>query len=81
MYWGSEVVPPAGQKRNPRLFLTVAPVYVWLLAITALPHKEERFLYVTYPLVGLRAAFAVLAKYLVAHGQVHCLLECSEKPI
>ena len=34
-----------------RLFLVVAPVYVWLLAITALPHKEERFLYVTYPLV------------------------------
>lgn len=34
-----------------RLLLCVSPLYVWLAAITALPHKEERFLYVAYPLV------------------------------
>lgn len=34
-----------------RLLMCVAPVYVWGAAITALPHKEERFLYVVYPLV------------------------------
>lgn len=36
----------------PRLLLCVSPLYVWLAAITALPHKEERFLYVAYPLVS-----------------------------
>ena len=51
----------AGQKRTPRLFLTVAPVYVWLAAITLLPHKEERFLYVTYPLVGLALLITISA--------------------
>jgi hypothetical protein len=29
----------------------LAPVPLWLAAISALPHKEERFLYVIYPLV------------------------------
>lgn len=33
----------------------VAPLYVWLAAISALPHKEERFLYVVYPQVQLPA--------------------------
>ena len=36
-----------------RLLLAVSPAYVWLALITALPHKEERFLYVVYPLVRL----------------------------
>lgn len=31
--------------------IALSPVYVWLIAITALPHKEERFMYVIYPLV------------------------------
>ena len=34
------------------LLLCVSPVFVWLGAITALAHKEERFLYVVYPLVS-----------------------------
>lgn len=38
-----------------RLLVAVAPVYVWGAAISALPHKEERFLYVVYPLVRARA--------------------------
>lgn len=33
----------------------VSPLYVWLAAISALPHKEERFLYVVYPQVQLPA--------------------------
>jgi hypothetical protein len=37
-----------------RLLVCVAPVFVWGAAITALPHKEERFLYVVYPLVSSR---------------------------
>lgn len=32
--------------------LIVAPVFVWTAAITTLPHKEERFLFGIYPLVG-----------------------------
>ncbi|KDD71251.1 Alg9-like mannosyltransferase, partial [Helicosporidium sp. ATCC 50920] len=37
---------------------TSAPAYVWLLAVSLLPHKEERFLYVVYPLLCLAAAGA-----------------------
>ena len=36
-----------------RLAVAVLPLFVWLPAISALPHKEERFLYVTYPQVRL----------------------------
>ncbi|KAK9844623.1 hypothetical protein WJX74_004859 [Apatococcus lobatus] len=45
---------------NVLLALAVCPAYVWFAAISALPHKEERFLYVVYPLVCLAAA-AVLS--------------------
>lgn len=41
-----------GNEWRPRVLITLSPVYVWLAAITALPHKEERFMYVIYPLVG-----------------------------
>lgn len=34
----------------------VSPLYVWLAAISALPHKEERFLYVVYPQVSPHAS-------------------------
>jgi Alg9-like mannosyltransferase family len=34
---------------NWTLAVAVAPLLVWLPAVSALPHKEERFLYVTYP--------------------------------
>jgi len=45
----------------------LSPGYIWLLAISLLPHKEERFLYVVYPMlcisgaIGLSAVFEVLS--------------------
>lgn len=42
------------QRPQPRLLLALSPVYVWLAALSLLPHKEERFLYVVYPLVRSR---------------------------
>ncbi len=42
--------PPASQLRL-RMAAALAPLWLWLAAISALPHKEERFLYVVYPLV------------------------------
>ncbi|KAK9846490.1 hypothetical protein WJX81_005211 [Elliptochloris bilobata] len=44
-----------------RMAVALAPVPLWLAAISALPHKEERFLYVVYPLVCLAAAVALAA--------------------
>ncbi|KAG7673727.1 hypothetical protein Ndes2437B_g01890 [Nannochloris sp. 'desiccata'] len=38
------------------LCIAVSPLFLWLAAITALPHKEERFLFVVYPLACLAAA-------------------------
>lgn len=32
--------------------VAVSPFFLWLAAITALPHKEERFLFVVYPLAS-----------------------------
>lgn len=42
-----------------KLMVCISPLFVWLAAITALPHKEERFLYVVYPLACLSAAAAL----------------------
>ena len=41
----------AGRKLAPRLIVALLPVGLWPAVLSALPHKEERFLYVTYPLV------------------------------
>jgi hypothetical protein len=41
----------AGSGLRVRLAVAVAPVWVWGGVISALPHKEERFLYPVYPLV------------------------------
>lgn len=43
---------PAGDRLPVRLLVVVAPAYVWPVVLSALPHKEERFLYVVYPLVS-----------------------------
>ena len=42
----------AGAGVRIRLAIANAPVWVWGAVISALPHKEERFLYPVYPLVG-----------------------------
>ncbi|GAQ89586.1 alpha-1,2-mannosyltransferase [Klebsormidium nitens] len=39
-----------------RLLVGIAPLYLWLGAMSCLPHKEERFLYIVYPLLCLAAA-------------------------
>lgn len=44
-----------------RLALALLPLPLWSLTISALPHKEERFLYPVYPLACLAAAAAVAA--------------------
>jgi alpha-1,2-mannosyltransferase len=38
------------------LLVCISPCFLWLGAISALPHKEERFLYIVYPLLCLGAA-------------------------
>ncbi|KAI8612456.1 Alg9-like mannosyltransferase family-domain-containing protein [Chytriomyces sp. MP71] len=39
----------------------LAPFYVWLAIFTAQPHKEERFLFVVYPILCYNASIAVNA--------------------
>ena len=39
--------PPSGA----RVALAASPVITWVASVSALPHKEERFLYPVYPLV------------------------------
>lgn len=54
----------------------VSPLYVWLAAISALPHKEERFLYVVYPQVQPPTAVSMR---LVPYSQL-CIPFMNESP-
>ncbi|WFD06082.1 dextrin dextranase [Malassezia vespertilionis] len=41
------------------LVLRLLPIYIWLGVLTAQAHKEERFMYVIYPLLCFNAAVAL----------------------
>lgn len=41
------------------LALRLAPLYLWLLILTAQPHKEERFVFPAYPLICFNAAVTI----------------------
>ena len=41
---------------SPTRFLQLSSLYLWLAVFVAQPHKEERFLYVVYPLFCWHAA-------------------------
>ncbi|CAO3634479.1 unnamed protein product [Mucor hiemalis] len=41
------------------LGLKLVPFYLWFLVFTLQAHKEERFMYVAYPLVALNAAISI----------------------
>ncbi|BDA41987.1 Alpha-1,2-mannosyltransferase ALG9 [Coccomyxa sp. Obi] len=57
-----------------RLAIAVTPVWVWGLAISLLPHKEERFLYPVYPLICLSAALTLGALPAMVRGCLSWLL-------
>lgn len=40
-------------------YLSLAPLYIWLLIFFAQPHKEERFLFPVYPLISLSGAISI----------------------
>ncbi|XP_053308593.1 alpha-1,2-mannosyltransferase ALG9 isoform X2 [Spea bombifrons] len=42
-------------------WLTLAPMYIWILIFFTQPHKEERFLFPIYPLICLCGAVALSA--------------------
>ena len=42
------------------LLIACSPQWVWLGAITLLPHKEERFMYVVYPQIMLAASATIV---------------------
>ena len=49
-----------GRSRQLRACVFLSPLYVWFSFFTALPHKEERFLFVVYPLFALAAAVSTV---------------------
>ncbi|KAF9191520.1 mannosyltransferase [Haplosporangium sp. Z 767] len=55
--------PPSGtgQLKDPLLLFTLklSPLYLWMAIFTAQPHKEERFLFVVYPLVCFNAVMTL----------------------
>ncbi|CAG8555774.1 1225_t:CDS:10 [Paraglomus occultum] len=57
-------IEAASNTANPKypyviLLIRLVPFYLWLLIFTLQPHKEERFLFVAYPLVCLNASIAL----------------------
>ncbi|KAF9965900.1 mannosyltransferase [Mortierella alpina] len=60
-----DVLPNApsgtGQLKDPLLLFTLklSPLYLWLAIFTAQPHKEERFLFVVYPLLCFNAVMTL----------------------
>uniref|UniRef100_A0A8C8AGD7 Mannosyltransferase n=1 Tax=Otus sunia TaxID=257818 RepID=A0A8C8AGD7_9STRI len=42
-------------------WLTLAPMYIWIMIFFSQPHKEERFLFPIYPLICLCSAVALSA--------------------
>ena len=56
LYSTCSLADAAGRKLAARIVVALLPVALWPAVLTMLPHKEERFLYVTYPLVRLRHA-------------------------
>lgn len=40
-------------------WLTLSPMYLWMLVFFTRPHKEERFLFPIYPLICLCGAVAL----------------------
>mmetsp|Transcript_18208 Transcript_18208/g.46227 ORF Transcript_18208/g.46227 Transcript_18208/m.46227 type:complete len:632 (-) Transcript_18208:55-1950(-) len=47
-------------RSNIDLILYFSPMYVWLILMSCQPHKEERFLFVIYPLICLAAAASLV---------------------
>lgn len=51
-------VKAAPERSSPFAVLAIrlAPLYLWLVILSAQPHKEERFMYPAYPLICFNAA-------------------------
>ena len=54
-----------------RILLVLSGLYAWLLFFSAVPHKEERFMYPVYPLLCFGAAVAIRA---IARALAHVCL-------
>lgn len=50
---------PAVQNLGRPYWLTLSPMYLWMLVFFTRPHKEERFLFPIYPLICLSGAVAL----------------------
>lgn len=57
----AELVVSLVARRRPRLVLptVLLPLHLWLGAMSAIAHKEERFMYVVYPHICLGAALSL----------------------
>ncbi|KAG0334269.1 mannosyltransferase [Podila humilis] len=65
--------PPSssGQLKDPLVLFTLklSPFYLWFAIFTAQPHKEERFLFVVYPLICFNAVMTLfMAQKVIQRG-------------
>ncbi|KIJ53458.1 glycosyltransferase family 22 protein [Sphaerobolus stellatus SS14] len=55
----TSITPPGYSSPWVLIVMRLAPLYLWIIVLTAQPHKEERFMSPIYPLVCLNAAISV----------------------
>lgn len=51
------------------MILYYSPLYLWYLVMFTRPHKEERFLFVVYPIIILGAAIVIVV-YLIINRKL-----------
>ncbi|KAI9348682.1 Alg9-like mannosyltransferase family-domain-containing protein [Obelidium mucronatum] len=62
-------------------FSRLAPFLLWLCIFSAQPHKEERFLFVVYPMLCFNAAIALDSSSSVLTSLIHyCISSTGSKP-
>jgi len=60
-YYFTECLFLSVQNLGRPYWLTLAPMYIWIVIFFSQPHKEERFLFPIYPLICLCGAVALSA--------------------
>eukprot|EP00742_Colponemidia_sp_Colp-10_P010632 GILJ01011695.1.p1 GENE.GILJ01011695.1~~GILJ01011695.1.p1 ORF type:complete len:594 (-),score=54.56 GILJ01011695.1:88-1836(-) len=65
------------------LILYISPMFIWIGAMSCLPHKEERFIYPVYPTVCLCGAITTSLVYQSIRGPIDSVAESkkTDKPL
>ena len=67
------VLAPVNTEPRQRIAVRLLPFYVMLYIFSSQPHKEERFMFVVYPLICFNAALGLYCLNRVLESTLHDL--------